>query len=298
MSLIKKHQISAKSLIISIVLNGFITAAQVVGGVLSGSLALISDAVHNFSDVLSLAISLFAHKIAQKKASNAQTFGYKRAEIMAAFLNALSLLVLALFLVYEAIKKIFEPQVVNAPVVIWLALLGIIVNGLSVLLLKKDASHNLNIKSAYVHLFSDMLSSIAILIGGAMMYYFKTFWIDSMLTMLIATYLIYISKGLLTKSFKILMLFTPENINIKEVVREVHQIKGVRKLHHIHVWLLSEDEIHLEAHLDCTEDMTLSEFNLLLQNIEMLLFNKFGINHINIQPEFQKEDPKEFIVQD
>ncbi len=298
MSNIQKHNINTKNLGFTIILNVLITIIQVVGGIISGSLALITDAVHNFSDVITLFISLFAHKIAKKKASPAQTFGYKRSEIMAAFLNALSLIILALFLIVEAIKKFIYPEEVEASIVIWLALLGIVINGLSVLLLKKDAQHSLNIKSAYFHLFSDMLGSVAILIGGIVMFFYDALWIDSLLTLLIALYLIYISKDLLLKSFKILMLFTPENIDIKQIVKAVHQIKGVAKLHHIHVWLLSEDELHLEAHLDCSDNISMSEFNVLLHEIEEVLYNDFGINHVNIQPEFQKEDPKEFIVQD
>lgn len=298
MNKIKKHTVNSNNLVWSIVLNIFITVVQIIGGIVSGSLALITDAVHNFSDVVTLFISLFAHKLSKKKASISQTFGYKRAEIMAAFLNALSLIALALFLIYEAVKKFIYPEKVDASIVVWLAFLGILVNGISVLLLKKDAQHNLNIKSAYFHLFTDMLGSVAILIGGLMMYLYDAFWIDSVLTLLIALYLIIVSQDLLIKSFKILMLFTPEHIDIKEIVRVVHQIDGVGKLHHIHVWLLSEDELHLEAHLDCSDNITMTEFNDLLLNIEDVLYDKFGINHVNIQPEFQKEDPKEFIVQD
>jgi cobalt-zinc-cadmium efflux system protein len=182
--------------------------------------------------------------------------------------------------------------------VIWLALLGILVNGFSVLLLKKDAKHNINMKSAYLHLLTDMMASVAVLVGGILMYFFKWFWVDSLLTIAIALYLIIVGLDLLKSSTKMLMLFTPDNINVKAIVREVHKIKGVNKLHHIHVWHLNDDELHLEAHLDCSEDIKMSEFNLLLHEVEQVLFNKFNINHINIQPEFKKEDPKDFIVQD
>ena len=142
-----------------------------------------------------------------------------------------------------------------------------------------------------MHLFTDMMASVAVLIGGILMKYFQIYWVDSVLTFIIGL-------DLLKKSTKMLMLFKPSNIDIKELVREVHKISGVNKLHHIHVWHLNDHELHLEAHLDCSEDIKLSEFNILLDKIELVLLEKFSVNHTNIQPEFKKEDSKNFIVQD
>lgn len=276
-----------------------ITVSQIIGGILSGSLALLSDALHNFSDVLSLVFSYVAHKLSRKKASVNQTFGYKRAELIAAFVNAMTLIIVALFLVYGAIERFFNPQHIESGLVIWLSILGIAANGLSVILLKKDADKNLNMKSAYLHLFTDMLASIAVLVGGLLMKYLQWFWVDSVLTLAIAVYLIIVGFDLLKKSTQMLMLFTPSHLDIKDIVSEVHKIPGVNKLHHIHLWYLNEEELHLEAHLDCFEDIKMTEFNLLLNQIEQVLFDKFHINHINIQPEYKKEeDSKDFIVQD
>ncbi|MEM0541508.1 cation diffusion facilitator family transporter [Flavobacterium sp. j3] len=295
---IHKHEVKSKNLFFSILLNVIITIAQVVGGIISGSLALISDALHNFSDVLSLVFSLIAHKLSRKKASIDYTFGYKRAELIAAFVNASTLVIVALFLIYGAIGRFLNPHPIQSGLVIWLALLGIIVNGLSVILLQKDAQHNINMKSAYLHLLTDMMASVAVLIGGLLMKFYGWFWVDSVMTIAIAIYLIVVGVKLLITSTKMLMLFTPEHIDIKEIVREVHKIPGVNKLHHIHVWHLNDEELHLEAHLDCSADIKMSEFNTLLHEVEQILFQKFHINHINIQPEFRKEDPKDFIVQD
>ena len=295
---IHKHEVKGKNLVYSILLNLLITIAQVVGGIVSGSLALISDALHNFSDVLSLGFSLIAHKLSRKKASLDQTFGYKRAELIAAFINATTLVIVAVLLIYSAVERFINPQPIESNLVIWLALLGIAVNGFSVLLLKKDAKHNINMKSAYLHLFTDMMASIAVLVGGLLMKFYDWFWVDSVMTILIAIYLIVVGIDLLKTSTKMLMLFTPDHIDIKEIVREIHKIKGVNKLHHIHVWHLNDEELHLEAHLDCSEDIKMSEFNDLLDKVEHVLFEKFHINHTNIQPEFKKEDPKDFIVQD
>lgn len=292
------HEVQGKNLLFSIVLNVVITLAQVVGGLLSGSLALLSDALHNFSDVLSLVFSFIAHKLSKKKASVNQTFGYKRAELIAAFVNAMTLIIVALFLVYGATERFFNPHKIASGLVIWLSVLGIVVNGLSVLLLKKDADHNINMKSAYLHLFTDMLASVAVLIGGILMKYFQWYWVDSVLTLAIAIYLIVVGFDLLKKSTQMLMLFTPIDIDINAIIQEVHKIKGVNLLHHIHVWHLNDHELHLEAHLDCLEDINMSEFNEIVNQIEQVLLDKFHINHINIQPEYKKEDPKDFIVQD
>ena len=295
---IQKNEVKASNLIFSILLNILITIAQIIGGIVSGSLALISDALHNFSDVISLVFSLIAHKLSRRKASIEYTFGYKRAELIAAFINAATLIIVAFILIYGAVERFFHPHPIGSELVIWLALLGIIVNGLSVIFLRKDADHNLNMKSAYLHLLTDMMASVAVLVGGLLMKFYGWFWVDSAMTLLIAIYLVAGGVDLLLKSTKMLMLFTPENIDIKEIVREVHKIPGIGKLHHIHVWHLNEEELHLEAHLDCSQDIKMSEFNVLLHQIELVLFTSFGINHINIQPEFKKEDPKDFIVQD
>jgi cobalt-zinc-cadmium efflux system protein len=295
---IHKHEVKGKNLLFSIVLNILITVSQIVGGLLSGSLALLSDALHNFSDVLSLVFSYIAHKLSRRKASLNQTFGYKRAEIMAAFINAMTLIIVAIFLIVEAVQRFFHPEPIASGLVIWLSILGIVANGLSVLLIKNDAGKSLNMKSAYVHLLTDMLASVAVLVGGLLMKYFQWFWVDSVLTFAIAIYLVIVGFDLLMQSTKMLMLFTPAHIDIKEIVREVHKIPGVNKLHHIHVWHLNDEELHLEAHLDCKNDIKMSEFNDLLHEVEQVLFTQFHINHINIQPEFSKEDPKDFIVQD
>ncbi|THD69303.1 cation transporter [Robertkochia marina] len=293
------HQpLKGRNLLISILLNVGITLAQVIGGIASGSLALLSDALHNFTDVISLVISYVANRLARTKASTNKTFGYKRAEIIAAFVNAVSLIVIAVILIIEAVKRLLKPEPIGSDLVIWLALLGIVANGISVLILKKDAGKNINMRSAYLHLLTDMMASVAVLIGGILMKFFGIYWIDSLLTFLIGIYLIYVGYDLLKNSTRMLMLFTPRHIDIKALVRSVHQLEDVNKLHHIHVWCLNDDELHLEAHLDFKKDVTLSRFNEVLLEIETILKEEYGINHVNIQPEYNKEDPKDFIVQD
>lgn len=290
--------LKGRNLLISIFLNIIITTAQVIGGFISGSLSLLGDALHNSSDVISLVISYIAAKLARKDASLQKTFGYKRAEILAAFVNAATLVVIAIFLIIEAVERFQNPQEIESNLVIWLSLLGIVANGFSVLLLKNDAHSNMNMKSAYLHLFTDMLASVAVLIGGLLMKYFEIYWIDSVLTLAIAIYLIFVGYDLLKNSYKVLMLFTPENIHIQDIVKTLQDIDSIKTVHHVHVWQLNEDETHLEAHIDFNKDIKLSEFDIILEEIEEILYHKFGINHYNIQPEFGKCDPKDVIVQD
>jgi cobalt-zinc-cadmium efflux system protein len=291
-------QLKGRNLFISILLNILITVAQVIGGLVSGSLALLSDALHNFTDVLSLMVSYIATVLSKKSASLHKTFGYKRAEILAAFVNAATLIIVAVILIKEAIIRIQHPLEIKSGLVIWLSLLGIMVNGLSVLLLKKDSERNMNMRSAYLHLLTDMLASVAVLIGGLLMKFYEIYWIDSFLTLIIALYLVWVGFDLLKDSFHVLMLFAPENIPIQEIVKEVQKLKQIKNVHHVHVWQLNEDETHFEAHVDFNENITLSQFDEVLTEIEELLFHKFNINHVNIQPEFGKCGPKDVIVQD
>lgn len=293
-----QHNLRGRNLLISIFLNILITVSQIIGGIVSGSLALLSDALHNFSDVLSLVISYIANLLAKKDASINRTFGYKRAEILAAFVNASTLIIVAVLLIIEAIKRFLNPQEIESNLVIWLSALAILANGFSVLLIKKDAHVNMNMRSAYLHLLTDMLASVAVLIGGLLMKYYQIFWVDSVLTLAIALYLIWVGFDLFKKSFQVLMLFTPQDLQIQDIISELNILKEIKNIHHVHVWQLNEEETHFEAHVDFHEDIKLSDFDRVLNQMEEILYHKFQINHSNIQPEFSKPDKKDLIVQD
>ena len=288
--------LKGKKLGLSILLNIMITVAQAIGGLVSGSLSLLSDALHNFSDVIALIISYIAEKLTQKDYTPEQTFGYKRAEIIAALINAASLIVIALMLTKEAIVRFNEPVVIESFPVIVLAGLSILVNGGSVLLLKKEAEENMNMKSAYLHLFSDMISSIAVLAGGICMYYFQIFWIDSVLSIGIAVYLIYSSFGLLGQTLRVLMQFAPKNIDIEAIRKAILQYPFIENVHHIHLWQLNDKDIHFEAHLDFKEDMSLSSVSDIIGQVNTLLRKEFQIGHTLIQPEFGVQDAKHLVV--
>ncbi len=291
------HDLRGRKLGISIFLNVLITIAQVIGGLISGSLSLLSDALHNFSDVISLVISYIATILTRRKETASKTFGYKRAEILAAFINASTLIIVAILLGIEAVKRFRDPQEIASGWVIILAALSIILNGLSVLILQKDAKDNLNIKSAYIHLLSDMITSVAVLFAGVLMYYFHLWWIDGLLTLLIAVYLVYISWDILLNSLKVLMLFTPSNITIKQISENISTIPEVNNIHHVHVWQLDDKQIHFEAHVDLNEDFPMAKVNEILEEIRLLLLNDFNIAHVTLQPEFNICDKKDLIEQ-
>lgn len=288
--------LKGKKLLLSILLNIIITLSQIVGGIISGSLSLISDALHNLSDVISLILSYVANRLTQKKYTSETTFGYKRAEIMAAFINAVILIGVALFLVKEAFERLYEPVVIDSMWVIVLAILGIAVNGGSVLLLRKEAKDNMNIQAASLHLFFDMITSVAVLLGGIAIYTMQVYWVDSVLSVLIAIYLVYSSIGLVVRTLKILMQFAPQNIDIKAIEEQVCQIESIANIHHVHLWQLNDKEIHLEAHIDFEEDLKLSEVCQYIRQVEELLRTQFSINHVTLQAEYGCTDSKELIV--
>ncbi|HSP40267.1 MAG TPA: cation diffusion facilitator family transporter [Gillisia sp.] len=291
-------EVKGKNLLFVIILNMGITLAQVIGGFISGSLALLSDALHNFSDVVNLIITYVANKLVKREASLHRTFGYKRAEIVAAFVNAAILITVAIFLIIEAVKRFQEPYVIDSGIVIWMALLAIVGNGYSVLLLRKDSKINMNMRGAYLHLLTDFMASIAVLTGGLLMKFYELYWVDSILTFAIAIYLIIAGYDLLKNSTKVLMLFTPANLALEDIASVISELPEINNVHHIHVWQLNEDETHLEAHIDFKKDILLSQFDEIREKIEELVYHKFGISHINIQPEFGKCDHKDLVAQD
>lgn len=288
------HKVSSKNLGFAIILNVFITTAQTAGGLISGSMALLSDAAHNFSDVLSMIISYLANRLAGRQATEKQTFGFRRSEILAAFINSTTLIIISVIILFEAVQRLIEPVPVSAGLVIWLAIAGILVNGVSVLFIRNDSHENINIKSVYLHLFGDMLTSVAVLLGGLAMKYLQWYWTDSIFSMVIAIYLLYMSWGIFRSSLRIIMQFTPEEVDIQKIVTEIGSIKGVNNTHHVHVWQINEHDLMFEAHIDVSEDIKVSDFENILARIKEIL-HSHEIDHSTIQPEFTVNDNKTVI---
>ncbi len=290
------HELSGKNLFITIVLNLIITISQIIGGLLSGSLALLSDAVHNFSDVLALVIAYWANLLASKDSSHTKTFGYKRAEILATLFNSSVLVGIAIFLILESFHKFYHPEPINSVWVIALGVLSIVLNAISVLLIKDDADDSMNIKAAYLHLLTDVMTSVAVVLGGLLMYYFNIFWIDPLVSLIIAFYLIWASLGLLKESGSILMQFTPQEIDLDEVILAIENEKEIQNVHHIHIWKLSDHRVHLEAHLDFKEDVSLSFSNKVIMSLEKKLHDDFDIEHTTFQCEYERDDDKRSVI--
>ncbi len=280
------HNIIEKKLGVSISLNLLITGVQVIGGLVSGSLSLITDALHNFADTFSLVISFIAFKLAKKENTESRTFGYKRAEILAALLNASLLIIVSFFLFKEAIVRLFHPVLINSVLVIAVASVGLAANTLCAFLLKRHSHGNMNIRSAFIHLLSDALVSVAVIIGAICMYFFGMFWIDSILTLVIGLYVIKEGYAIVMRAIHVLMQYTPKGIVLEDIKKDVEQIEGVKDIHHVHVWSVTEEDIHLEAHINTEKDIKISESDNLKCKIEQILEEKYSINHCTLQFEY------------
>ncbi len=264
------------------ILNFVITAVQIVGGILSGSLALISDALHNFSDGISIIISYIALKLKNKDNSHRHTFGLKRAEILAAVINASVLIVIYVFLFYESVLRFMQPQKIEAGMMSAVALIGLIANIIGTMLLKRDSASSINIRSSYMHLLSDSVSSVAVIAGGLAIAVWNTVWIDPLLTILIGIYIVRESYGILSEAIHVLMEGAPPDISLEIIKNEVEKFDGVEDIHHIHLWTVGDNDIHLEAHVN-VNDMKISKSDKLRGEIEKILESKFGIHHITLQ---------------
>ena len=291
-----KHNSTGFRLLITMLLNFIITIAGVIGGILSGSLSLISDALHNFSDGISVIISYFAIKLKQRDNSYKHTFGFRRAEILAAVINSSVLVIICIYLFYEAIQRFTNPEPIKGMLMTGVAIIGLIANVIGTLLLKRDAEHSINIRSSYLHLLSDAVSSVGVIIGGLAIILWNIYWIDPVLTILIGLYILKESFHILTEAIHVLMEGTPPGISIKEVQEEVEKIEEIENIHHVHIWTVGENDIHLEAHIN-VPDMMISKSNDLRREIEELLKTKFGINHITLQFECDKcKDDNNLVV--
>lgn len=277
---------STAKLWISIVLNLVITIAEFVGGILSNSLALLSDAVHNLNDTLSLGISLAARKISKKGADQEKTFGYKRAEIIGAFINLITLVLVALFLIKEGAERFFDPQPIDGFTMFWVAIVGLLGNFITAALLFRDAKNSLNLRSAYIHILSDGLSSVGVIIGGWLILKYQWYIVDTILTIGIGIYILWHSYHMLRETIDILMQATPSEIDIPELKIKIEQIPRVCGAHHIHVWRLDEHEIMMESHI-VVEEEYLSEMEPIKTMIKKLLHDEFGIHHSTLEFECQ-----------
>jgi cobalt-zinc-cadmium efflux system protein len=281
-----EHEHTGRNLAITVILNGIITISQFVGGIISGSLALISDALHNLSDVISVILAYLAHRIGLRPQTQKSTFGYKRAEILAAFINALTLIAISVYLLVEAGKRFLNPKEVDYIWMLGLGILGFIANGLSVLILHHNKEENLNIRAAYLHLIGDALTSLAVIAGAVCIWLFQVYWIDPLVTVLISVYIFIHTYEILKESVGILMQFAPPEIDQKEIVSVIMEIPEISGVHHIHLWQLADHQINFEAHLVLNENIPVAETHSITENAKRLLNSRFNITHTTFQYEY------------
>lgn len=271
---------------ISIFLNLIITLAEFIGGFISGSLALLSDALHNLNDTTSLGISLFARKVSKKEANKEKTFGYKRAEIIGAFINLITLVIIALFLIKEGIERLYNPQPIDGLVMFVVAIIGLLGNVITAVLLHRSSKENINIRSAYVHIMSDALSSVGVIVAGWLILEYELFIVDTILTLIIAGYILWQSYHMLRKTIDILMESTPNEIQLEEVTLAMQEVAGVRGIHHLHVWRLDENNILLESHV-VIDESDMGNMETIKSSLKKLLNNGFNIQHSTLEFEFE-----------
>ena len=277
----------ARRLGLSILLNLTITLAEIIGGLYSGSLSLLSDALHNFSDTASLGISLVALNISGRGADRKKTFGYRRAQIIGALINLVTLVLIAFYLIKEALERYFDPRPILGPVMLVVAVVGLLANLATAALLYRQSKKNLNIRSAFIHILGDAFSSVGVVVAGILITRYQFYLADTLLTLLISAYLLIHSIQALRQSINILMQGVPEGLDIDEIVTAVKSIDDVLDIHHLHVWQLDETQSNLEAHI-VIEENKLDNMTEIKNAIKNRLESSFNITHTTL--EFELDD--------
>ena len=275
-------------LIGGVALNALLVVAQVIAGVLSGSLALLADALHNFSDGASILIALIARKIAGKRADHRRTFGYRRAEIIGAMINLTTLIILGIYLVGRAIERFANPQEVGGEIVMIVAGSAVVLNGIITVLLMSGSKHSLNIRAAFIHSVADTVASVGVIVVGLVVYLFGWWWADPLATLVIAGYILYEGVLMIRQTIHILLQSVPEGLSIEDVAKEATSVDSVQGIHHLHVWQMDEHRRMMEAHvvIDPSDASRLEEIK---DAVKHRLADKFKIHHATL--EFELDQP-------
>ena len=277
-----EHTHTIRRLNFSIAFNFLITLAEFIGGILTGSLSLLSDALHNLTDTFSIFISLIAYKVSLRAPDTVYTYGYRRANILAGLLNLGLLFGISLFLLKEGIERIFHPHAVNTELMLIIAFIGLIANISSALLLFKDAQGSLNIKTAFFHILADVLSSIGVILAGVTIYFTRFYAIDTIFSFIIAAYLIYASIGVVRQIWPVLMQSVPSEYDLGKIAQTLANVDGVENVHHLHLWALDEYQRCLECHVKIKEE-DLPRLEYIKRILKKLLATQFGIYHSTIE---------------
>lgn len=272
---------------IAIWANGLLTVAQIVGGILSGSLALIADALHNFSDMASLVIAFAARKIARRPADERMTFGYGRVEIVAALINYTTLIVIGFYLIYEGGMRMIDPPEVMGWTVVILGGIALVVDTLTAMLTYSMQKGSVNIRALFLHNLSDALASVAVIVGGTLIILYDMRWVDPAITIGIALYILYLSFTEIGGPIRTLMLGSPPDIDGNDVVRAIQSVDGVVNVHHVHLWQMQENAAALDCHIVVERDR-MGEADKIKENVKSVLHERFSIEHSTL--EFEASD--------
>jgi cobalt-zinc-cadmium efflux system protein len=276
-----------KRVAIAIWANGLLTVAQIVGGILSGSLALIADALHNFSDMASLVIAFGARKIARRPADARMTFGYGRVEIVAALINYTTLIVIGLYLIYEGVMRFIDPVEVGGWTVVILGGVALVIDALTAGLTYSMQKGSVNIRALFVHNLSDALASVAVIVGGALILLYDLRWVDPLITIGIAAYILYLAVTEIGGPIRTLMLGSPPDLDNDAVIDAVRGVEGVADVHHVHLWQMEEHEAALDTHVVVPTDRW-GEVEDIKRAVKACLKERFGIAHSTL--EFEPAD--------
>lgn len=276
------EQMSDRRLVAAVILNIALTFAQIIGGIISGSLALIADALHNFSDAASLGIALFARRIGRRPADNLMTFGYARAELIAALINLTTLLLIGFYLLVEAINRFADPQPIEGWMVIGVAGIALVIDIVTAAMVYAGTKHSLNMKAAFLHNVSDALASVGVIIAGVLILLYDLYIADLIITVIIAAYVIYQGISLLPKTIRLLMGAVPDDVEFDRIVQSLRTFTGVKAVHHVHIWSLSEHQSALEAHL-VPRDQSLEKFEQVKASVREMLKREFAIEHATLE---------------
>ena len=284
------EDVSDSVLLWCIIVNLGLSVFEFVGGVIAGSVALMADAAHNTNDAAALLIAYVARKISKKGADAKYTFGYRRAELIGAMIQLTALILVGLYLVYEAVRRIVEPEPLLGGWIMAAAGVAVVVDVVTAWLLWAMSKGSLNVKAAFLHNLTDAGASVAVLIGGATIYWLDWSWVDPLISLGIAGYILYMSFGLLKKTSRILMEGTPPELSLDEIKKALEDLDGVENVHHIHVWELDEHHRALEAHVVIGENRSMEELESLKATVKTYLEEHFSISHSTLEMESSGEN--------
>ena len=273
-----------KKIALAVAINLGLTVAQVIGGIVAGSLSLIADALHNFSDAIALIIAFAARKIARRPANADMTFGYGRIEAVAALINYTTLIVIGLYLVYEAAMRFANPEPVAGWIVVIVAGIALLVDLGTAALTFRASKSSVNIRAAFLHNVADALGSVAVIVAGTLMILFGWAWVDPLATLLIAGYILWQSATELPQVARILMLASPDALRTENVIAALRDQPGVTDVHHVHLWLMEEHGAAFDAHIVAAQG---TDPSALRQALKSYLKSEFDLNHVTLELETQ-----------